>query len=134
MTILFPELAPTSRQYTPPKWPITSMVSQSGLASHRVWASAPSQATLQLSFSNIIESQAILITDAFDAAKGTIIDLAIPPIVFEGSEALYANMTALFNQYGLKWYFSPSDVPSPTSVIPGICSINVNLVAELRLS
>lgn len=134
MPIPFPELAPTSRQYAPPKWPTTSMVSQSGLSFHRLWASVPSQGALQLSFNNIPEAAGLLITDAHDAAKGTLLDLSLPAIVFQGAEALYNDITIKFDKYGLKWYFASSDAPSPTSVIPGICSISVNLVAELRLT
>lgn len=134
MTVLFPSLVPTARQYMPPKWPTTSLFSQSGLASHRVWANAPSQGTLQLSFTNISEVNGLLITDAYDAARGTLIDVSLPLSVFHGAEALYDDIINKFDKYGLKWYFSSTDAPSPNSVVPGICSINVNLVAELRLS
>jgi hypothetical protein len=133
MTIPFPALRPTSRQYTPPKWPVTGTTSQSGVTSRRLWGSAPSQGSLSLAFNNRPTTEGVALRAAYNDAKGPIEDINLPSSIFEGDDDTYNEIQSVFSQYGLRWYFT-DEQPAIESVVPGICNMRVNLVAELRLS
>lgn len=132
MTVAFPALRPTSRQYKPPRWPVTDNTSQSGVTSRRLWGSSPSQATLSLSFNNRPTSEGAAVTAVYKQAKGNIDDIGLPASLFDGDADTYNDMLSTFAEYGLRWYFT-QDQPDIESVIPGVCNIRVNLVAELRI-
>jgi len=133
MTVTFPTLRPTSRSYTPPKWPVTGTTSQSGVTSRRLWGSAPNQGSLSLAFNNRPTTEGVALRTAYNAAKGPIEDISLPSSIFEGDEDTYNEIQSVFSQYGLRWYFT-DEQPAIESVVPGICNMRVNLVAELRLS
>jgi hypothetical protein len=50
MAVTFPNIEPTSRSFSAPKWPTTGMTSQSGVTTRRLWGSLPSQAQLSAEF------------------------------------------------------------------------------------
>ncbi|MEY2990516.1 MAG: hypothetical protein RLZZ163_1432 [Actinomycetota bacterium] len=134
MAVTFPNIEPTSRSFVAPKWPTTGITSQSGVTTRRLWGSRPSQAQLTLGFANITDDNAALILAAYNDAKGATTDLSLPAIIFNGASGnLTGWLNTASNGAGMKWFFS-EDPPSVESVAPGRSSINIRLVAELRLT
>jgi hypothetical protein len=104
------------------------------VTTRRLWGSRPSQAQLTLGFANITDDNAALILAAYNDAKGATTDLSLPAIIFNGASGnLTGWLNTASNGAGMKWFFS-EDPPSVESVAPGRSSINIRLVAELRLT
>lgn len=134
MAINFPAIEPTARRFVAPKWPTTGVVSQSGVTTRRLWGSRPSQAQLDLTFTNITDNNAALILAAYNSAKGATTDLTLPSAIFNGASgnlATWLDTTA--TGAGMKWFFT-EEPPTLESVSPGVSTVNVRLVAELRLT
>jgi len=134
MAVTFPDLEPTSRSFTAPRWPTSGITAQSGVTSRRLWGSRPSQAQLSLQFNNASDDDAALIIAAYHEAKGATTDLTLPDALFAGaSEELAPWLTTAATGAGIKWFFS-EEPPSIESVAPGRSSVRVGLVGELRLA
>jgi hypothetical protein len=100
----------------------------------RLWGSQPSQAALSLGFSNITDATAAQFAAAHRQAKGPIIELTLSEAIYEGlGAALATEIQNLATTHGLRWFFPENDPPRITSVKPGISSVQVNLVGELRM-
>jgi len=133
MAVTFPSIEPTSRSFVAPKWPTTGTTSQSGVTTRRLWGSHPSQAQLTLGFANISDDNAALILTAYNEAKGATVDLALPSIIFNGASTnLTAWLSTASTGAGMKWFFA-EEPPSVESIAPGRSSVNLRLIAELRL-
>lgn len=134
MAVTFPNIEPTSRSFSAPKWPTTGMTSQSGVTTRRLWGSLPSQAQLSLTFANITDDNAASILATYNNAKGATIDLALPSVIFNGASGnLVGWLSTASTGAGMKWFFT-EDPPSLESIAPGRSSVRVNLIAELRLT
>lgn len=135
MATPFPAIEPSSRSFKAPRWATSGTRSQSGVVTRRLWGSQPSQGELTLSFTNIKDDVAQQILSAYDSAKGPTSEVELPPEVFKGTKGLLNLwLTANLSNKGLRWYFSENDPPSVESIVPGISSVRVSLVAELRLN
>jgi hypothetical protein len=134
MAVTFPNIEPTSRSFSAPKWPTSGITSQSGVTTRRLWGSRPSQAQLSLNFANITDDNAALILAAYNDAKGATTDLTLPSILFNGASTNLTNWLNTFSTgAGMKWFFS-EEPPTVESIAPGRSSVNLRLVAELRLT
>ena len=134
MAVTFPNIEPTSRSFSAPKWPTSGITSQSGVTTRRLWGSRPSQAQLSLNFANITDDNAALILAAYNDAKGATTDLTLPSILFNGASTNLANWLSTFSTgAGMKWFFS-EEPPTVESIAPGRSSVNLRLIAELRLT
>lgn len=132
MTVAFPAIHPTGCSFTPPSWTITESVSQSGVRSYRVWSNKPTDAVLDLTFTNITEAQAKGILDAYTAAKGNLEDLSIPSVVFTGIQDVTFRQLFAQEGTGLLWYFIAGQPPTVERVPGRRYSTRVSLRAELR--
>lgn len=135
MTTAFPNLEPTSRSFKPPEFPTSTKTSQSGVITRRLYGSLPGKASLSLSFNNITDTQTSSILSAYKAAKGPVDDLSLPVNLFAGADPTLTTYldTSAFNA-SLVWSFAEGSPPAVQSVAPGVSSVSVNLVAELRMS
>jgi hypothetical protein len=134
MAVTFPNIEPTSRSFTAPKWPTSGLTTQSGVTTRRLWGSRPSQAQLSLSFDNISDDNAALILAAYHSAKGATTELTLPTALFNGaSGALAGWLNTTSTGAGMKWFFA-EEPPSVKSIAPNRSSVRVALVAELRLT
>jgi hypothetical protein len=134
MMVDFPDIQPTSCSFTPPSFPITESRSQSGVRSYRIWAAKKSDGILDLGYENITQFNAGRILAAFNDAKGSIIELLLPPVIFNGitDPVLLSNFSQ--SGSGLSWFFVNDDPPVIERVPGGRCSTRVRLRAELRFS
>lgn len=135
MATPFPAIQPTSRRFTPLRWPTSNTRSRSGFTSVRLWASRPSDAMLDLSFDNITDAQAVELLVAHNNAKGPVDSLTLPLIIFNGaSTALRSWLDASSTGPGVTWHFAfDGGEPQLTSVAPNVNSVATRLSAQLRL-
>lgn len=134
MAVTFPSIEPTGRSFTAPRWPTSGITTQSGVTTRRLWGSRPSQARLSLSFNNITDANAALITKAYNDAKGATTDLTLPTELFAGaSSTLTTWLDGSATGAGLRWFFSEDPPTVESGSVPGRSNVNLTLVAELRL-
>ena len=127
----YPTITPSSRQFKAPEWPVTAVTSQSGATSRRLWGSRPAQAELSMTYRNITDDQAEGIVKCFDDQKGPMVAVPLPDETWSGASAELQNWMKLSNYgAGISWYFS--SVPTVTNIFPGISTVQVKLVGEIR--
>lgn len=137
MPVLTVKRAPTSRSFRAGKWPITTATSQSGVRSKRLWGNLASGGSLSLTYANIPDDVAEDFIDSWQQTKGGLnylettngngIQSADP--MFEG---MSADMKAeiLSATTGTQWTYAQA--PVVENVAPGISTVKVELIAELR--
>ena len=137
MSVLTVQRAPTSRSFRAGKWPTTTATSQSGVRSKRLWGSLPSGGALSLTYANIPDDVAEDFIDSWQQTKGGLnylettngngIQSADP--MFEG---MSADMKAeiLSATTGTQWTYAQA--PVVENVAPGISTVQVELIAEIR--
>lgn len=131
MPVAFPTLRPTERDYLPPEFAVSSIRSQSGVTSKRLWGSQPSNAELNLGFRVLSSDNAAALVNAWLATKGGIDYLILPSAILSGTGA---NLAAVIlpSTGTLRWTFA--ERPQIGFMAPVWCSAKVRLVGELRLS
>ena len=137
MPVLTVSRVPTSRSFRAGKWPITTATSQSGVRSKRLWGNLASGGSLSLTYANIPDDVAEDFIDSWQQTKGGLNYLettngngiqSTDPM-FEG---MSADMKAeiLSATTGTQWTYAQE--PIVESVAPGISTVKVELIAELR--
>ena len=122
----FPSLRPTNREFNPGDWPTKKFNSQSGAEIRILYGTQRTNATLQLGYANVSDTNAQLFLDDYNANFGTLRTFTIPAEARTGWEGTGASIDA---PPGTQWrYESP---PSLQSVSPGRSSVTVNLVAVI---
>lgn len=135
MATPFPKIAPSSRSFSAPTFPTTSLVSQSGVTTRRLWGSRPSKGTLDLQFNNVNDEEAGAILNSFSTAKGSVNTLTLPDEIFAGVEdPLKSWLDGSATGAGLVWCFTEGSTPQVDSVSPGRSNVRISLTAELRMS
>lgn len=134
MTVTFPSIEPTGRSFSAPSFQTSTLTSQSGVVTRRLWSSKPSAASLSLEFSNISDDNAALILNAHYEAKGSVEELELPDVIFNGASADLRNwLNASATNAGLVWCFEEGSTPQVESIAPNRSRVSVNLSAELRM-
>ena len=137
MPVLTVQRAPTSRSFHAGKWPITTATSQSGVRSKRLWGSLASGGSLSLTYANIPDDVAEDFIDGWQQTKGGLDYLETTSgngiqstdLMFDG---MSADMKAevLSATAGTQWTYAAA--PVVESVAPGISTVKIELIAELR--
>ena len=138
MPVLTVQRAPTSRSFRAGKWPITTATSQSGVRSKRLWGSLASGGSLSLTYANIPDDVAEDFIDNWQQTKGGLDYLETTSgcngiqstdLMFDG---MSADMKAevLSATAGTQWTYAAA--PVIESVAPGISTVKIELIAELR--
>ncbi len=142
----FPQIVPTSRSYTPGRYPSTDFESLDGTKTHIRYGNKRVNATLSLGFSNITDAEAASILDnyeevnsvwdyvefnfeAFAGALGGVDRIGPSWHNFALSKYIREENNKTVRPSGLKWRYSGP--PSVTSVYPGISNVSCNFVACL---
>lgn len=131
-TVNFPNVVPSSMEFTPPEFPIGEDVSIGGVYTRRRFSNRASEGRLQVEFRNIDNSLAAAIVAAHHQSKGT------ASIVFDtsffngagGELTPYLNNTAY---PGLAWFFLKGSPPRISRVEGGGQLSNVSLEIAARL-
>jgi hypothetical protein len=132
MTVNFPAVQPTACKFTPPQYPVTETRAQSGVRSYRLWGNLPSDAVLELQFTNISDFNAGAIVESYLAAKGPLEQVILPAIIFNGIED--ETLLQILSQTSTQWFFVNQSAPTVERVPGRRSSVSVQLRAELRIS
>ena len=136
----FPSIKPTSRSFTPGRYPSTDFESLDGTKTHIRYGNKRVNATLTLGFSNITDSQVGLILENYDnvnsdwdyvrfsSANGTAGIVDPDSGNFLTKEIAREDGTGL-TEKGLKWRYSGP--PSVTSTFKGLSNVSCSFVACL---
>ena len=127
----FPDLKPTTRDYTPGSYPQTEFQAQNGAMTVVRLGNRRVDSRLTLTFSNITDAQATAILRNYEQVNGTWGSVFFLP--FTAAAGIEDNDLASFmrerNGSGLLYrYASP---PVVTSVYPGISSVSCEFVGIL---
>ena len=127
----YPAITPSSRQFKAPQFPVTSVVSQSGATTRRLWGSRPVQAELSLTYRNIGDDDAAAIVGHYDDCKGSITKVSLPDATWDGASSDLKSYLKL-DDYGtgIDWFFASP--PTVNSVFPGVSTVQVKLIGEIR--
>lgn len=131
MPVAFPSLKPSERTYAPPNYAVTTIQSQNGVVSKRLWGSQAGNAEITLGFRVISTDKAADIVQAWDATKGGIDYLILPSIILSGVGTRLAAIM-IPSTGTLRWTFA--ERPNIGFVGPVWASAQVRLVGELRMS
>ena len=126
----FPSIKPTSRSYTPGRYPSTDFESLDGTKTHIRYGNKRVNATLSLGFSNITDADAALILDNYKDVNS---DWDYVTFSSENGTAGVDN-TNLSNYFkesesSLKWRYSGP--PTITSTFKGRSNVSCSFVACL---
>lgn len=117
----FPALTPTSRSVRQGKYAVKRFTSIAGTGTTRAYGSQPYESTMEMEFSNIPDSSAILIVDCYESSRGSFGHLSLPQAVWKGMDEILRDRL----QRDYVWRFS--EQPSITSAYPGRSSVSVRL-------
>jgi len=131
VAFVFPELKPTSRNYTPGSYPQTEFQAQNGAKTVVRFGNRRVESKLSLTFSNISDADANAILQHYELVNGNWGTVLFPPFTVDaGIED--AGLSAFMqekNGSGLQYrYASP---PKVQSVYPGISSVSCEFVGVL---
>jgi len=134
--IQFPDIKPSSRSFTPGKYPETTFESLDGTKTYLRFGNQAINATLSLSFSNINDDDASSIISAYFDSKADPTNF----INLSGGNGALAGVdwvpvaSSLFQRMGmfkspLKWRFTAP--PTVTSTFDGLSNVSCSFVACL---
>lgn len=137
MPALTIQQAPTSRSFRAGAWPVTTATSQSGVRTKRLWGSLPSGGTLSLSYTNIPDDTAEDFIASWNETKGGLDYLETTSgNGIESTDLMFAGMSndmkseILSATTGARWTYASA--PQVKSVAPGISTVSIELIVELR--
>ena len=128
--VAFPTLKPTSRSYSPGKFPQSEFAALNGAKTRVIFGNRRSDSELSLGFQNITDAQAAevlahyeRITPSDDWTSFTVNDGAA------GASAPLADYLREVGGSGLRWRYA--DAPSVSSVKPGLSTVQCKFVGNL---
>lgn len=127
MAITFPAIRPSSREATLAGYPVAEASWRDDAACYtRAWSDKAVDTRLRLEFKNINDIVSASILQCWYSSLSGVLPISLPVAIANGiSDANLVNK--MVSPSGLSWHFA--DAPSITSVMPGISSAQVNLIA-----
>lgn len=129
--VSFPSIRPTSRRYSPGEYPQRQFQAQNGSVTTLRYGNKRSEASLELTFSNISDANAVLILQNYEA-----VTVADDWVTFTATDAAAGASTTLGNYFretevnsGLHWRYA--EPPNIESVRPGLSTVSVKFVGQL---
>jgi hypothetical protein len=119
-------LKPTSRQYSPGDYPVKTYNANNGAEVRILYGSRPRNMTLELSYSNITDSEANDFLTHYYEMQGTYQTFGIPSSsqTFSGWTAGADNLNLAGT--GAVWRYG--EPPQQQSVRPGVSTVSVRLI------
>ena len=127
----FPSLKPTSRSYSPGKYPQTEFQAQNGAMTVVRFGNRRVESKLSLTFSNIPDAEASAILQHYELVNGNWGSVLFLPFTADAGieDATLSNYMKERGGSGLQYrYASP---PSIQSIYPGISSVSCEFVGIL---
>lgn len=125
----FPPFAPSSRSFTPGIYPQRTYRALSGVVTKRTFGNSPSQATLDMTFENVVDSTATAIVNHYRSQTAINKRFQLSAITMGGMDS---GLVSIADGTIDNLRFEYKDPPSVQSVRPGRSSISVSLVGEIR--
>ena len=119
---------PTAINFKPGVYPQRSYRSLSGVVTKRTFGNAPSQATLEMSFDNIPDTTANGIINHYHSQTTQNQRFKLGTPILNLSTALLTFVQGY--DLNLRWEYANS--PEIAIIRPGICSVTVSLIGEIR--
>jgi hypothetical protein len=119
----FPELRPTSRDFSPGDWPTKRFNAQSGTEIRILYGSQRTNAKLSLTYTNITNVSGQLFLDDYNSTYGTLRTFTLPSVIFTG----WPNTTGLNAPPGTRWRYETE--PKIQHFYAGRCSVSIELIA-----
>lgn len=131
----FPELTPTSRQFSPGTYPQRTYRTLSGVLARRTFGDTAFGATLDLEYRNIPDTSVNLILDHYHSQTSQNARFKLSNNVTAGMsndvrDEVRGYGGASADRKGLRWEYA--EPPSVDSVRPGIYNVRVRLAGEIR--
>lgn len=131
----FPNIKPTTRNFTMGDYPSKTYRSLSGTIFKRAFGNKQTGYTLNLTFRNIgdtselrsLSGTAKQIIDHYNDVDGTFSNFTLPARVFEGMDNDFRAL--IRSPSNVKWRYA--EPPQVQSVKSGVSTVTVNLVGEL---
>ena len=131
----FPNIKPTTRNFTMGDYPSKTYRSLSGTIFKRAFGNKQTGYTLNLTFRNIgdtselrsLSGTAKQIIDHYNDVDGTFSNFTLPARVFEGMDNDFRDL--IRSPSNVKWRYA--EPPQVQSVKSGVSTVIVNLVGEL---
>jgi hypothetical protein len=117
------DLRPTTREFEPPRYPVTFEQSMAGMSEAVLWGNKPGGAKMALGYKAVEDEWAEKWMKLYDDSR-EVSPLELPSEVYSG---LSAGLTNIYNltKYGLKWFFVGP--PKIESVKEGFSAVDVDL-------
>jgi hypothetical protein len=119
----FPQLRPTSRDFSPGDWPTKRFNAQSGTEIRILYGSQRTNAKLSLTYTNITNVSGQLFLDDYNSTYGTLRTFTLPSVIFTG----WPNTTGLNAPPGTRWRYETE--PKIQHFYAGRCSVSIELIA-----
>ena len=121
----FPSIVPTGRQFDAGQFPVKTYAAQNGAEIRLLYGNKRVGMTMQLTYTNIPDSQAKLFIEHYHAMKGSYTLFSIGTASRDGwsEDDKYLGASG----WGSSWRYE--NPPQLTSVYPGVSSVSVNLKA-----
>lgn len=120
----FPSLVPSARAFAPGDWPIKQYKALSGAEIRIRYGNLRTEATLDLTFENITDTDAAGFLTHYNETEGTFYTFTLPANVFQGWSA---SSSLINNPSGAAWRYDGP--PQVTSVYRGRSTVQVKLIA-----
>jgi hypothetical protein len=117
------DLAPTTREFEPPRYAVTFEQSMNGLSEAVLWGSKPGGAKMALGYKAIGDEWAEAWMKLYDDSR-EVLPLSLPDEVYNGLSTGLKNIYTLA-KYGLQWFFAAR--PKIESVKEGFSSVDIDL-------
>lgn len=122
----FPALRPTSREFIPPPYPISTVNTISQTAVRLLLASKPGQATLSLTYENLSDQNANSFVQNYEDSKGQMTSLVLPAEAVSGlGEDFDSYVKSIGSDLTWRW----DGPPRLDSVKKGVTTVVVTLKA-----
>jgi len=117
------DLAPTTREFEPPRYAVTFERSMSGLTEAVLWGSKPGNAKMALGYETMADEFAEIWMKLYDESR-ELLPLSLPDEVYSGLSVELKNIYSLA-KYGLSWFFTGP--PTVESVTKGYSAVEIEL-------
>lgn len=125
----YPTLRPTTREFIPPPLPVSTTNTMNQRVVRSLLASKPGKGTLNLSYENITDQQALSFVTNYEASKGQTVSVTLPSEVISG---LGPDFATYIRNVGSDLTWRWDGPPKLDSVQQGLTTVSVALTAYVN--
>lgn len=126
MSLIYPEIRPSARSYSPPMFPIKIFSSMNGIESRKLFGSAPVGGKLSLNYTGIVDTKVRDIYNFFISCKGNYFDFSLSDSCLSG---IVDSSLREYILTVLRWRFESP--PTITSTFNNKSDVSVSLMSVI---